>query len=614
MAGKTKLVNRKTDKMVSKNSKKKTQETKSAAKNVVSSTHNSASSTNNSKAVNKSSAQDTSQKDMVQEKIIAGQIQMAKHFKTSTSSSSTSVTKQQEQLQESSSTLVSSSSNSTFNQSSKSQFHQQLSDEVSKNGKIISSIDLVSESAAQEPVFSVPIDVVEYVTSSSGGGMSKMYSSSSMKKSSSSTSQSMMEAITESGTPGTSLNMISGDVGGYIVDVEFKPETVIIRDDSTAMKKHFQQFEKSLNSATEMTSSSSATMSSQFITEESSAVHGTTIKTNKLHESSNSSNNYITSGGSDSVNRDVSSSSSSTQRFNTNTLTAADNVSQSNVGVLSETYEILLPASPMPATTTTTREEKTAHSMNASNTKSTVMSQAQLKSSKNINIQDEYIMSTANDDHTLHTSTTGFDNKLTTDKTTAVASTTSTNKDINKLTSNLTKTDKHVSKMETTTEDSLTKKTQSQSKKEFYDVKTKTWSEFHDGTTVNKKQPAYERLVSQDVDGKCKVTYKKKIYDQRNNRWRIVEEKVVDKAHDNGGFLNEITDDVINTTTTTYTTKVYDSKLGQWKVVDEKSYVDSQAYVPQDIVREIEKDNTDVANITTTTEITKVSKIGVIRS
>lgn len=87
----------------------------------------------------------------------------------------------------------------------------------------------------------------------------------------------------------------------------------------------------------------------------------------------------------------------------------------------------------------------------------------------------------------------------------------------------------------------------------------------------------------------------------------MVEEKTVNNANEK--VFPEIVDDVINTTTTTYTTKIYDSKLGQWKVVDEKSFVDTKAYVPQDIAREIEKDNTDVANITTTTEITKVRVI-----
>lgn len=144
----------------------------------------------------------------------------------------------------------------------------------------------------------------------------------------------------------------------------------------------------------------------------------------------------------------------------------------------------------------------------------------------------------------------------------------------------------------------------------MYDVKTKTWSEYSDGTThgSNKKTPTFERYVSKESDGSTKVTYKKKIYDRRNNRWRVVDERTVDSTHDVG--YPEIVDDVINTTTTTYTTKVYDTKLGKWTVVDEKSYTDTKAFVPNDIAREIEKDNTDVANITTTTEVTKVSGHG----
>ena len=58
---------------------------------------------------------------------------------------------------------------------------------------------------------------------------------------------------------------------------------------------------------------------------------------------------------------------------------------------------------------------------------------------------------------------------------------------------------------------------------------------------------------------------KKKIYDRRNNKWRVVEEKTVNSANEK--VFPEIVDDVINTTTTTYTTKIYDTKSGQWKVV-----------------------------------------------
>lgn len=66
-------------------------------------------------------------------------------------------------------------------------------------------------------------------------------------------------------------------------------------------------------------------------------------------------------------------------------------------------------------------------------------------------------------------------------------------------------------------------------------------------------------------------------------------------------------DDITNMTTTTYQTKIFDSKTNTWKVVDEKSFTDTHTTVPRDIVEEIERDQADVANITTTTEITKVS-------
>jgi len=166
---------------------------------------------------------------------------------------------------------------------------------------------------------------------------------------------------------------------------------------------------------------------------------------------------------------------------------------------------------------------------------------------------------------------------------------------------------KEVSESSILKSSSSSKQSKTSSKKEVYDVKTKTWTEYSDGSSQgpSKSRPTFERYVSKDTDGSSKVTYKKKIYDKRNNRWRVVDERTVDSTADTG--YPEIVDDVINTTRTTYTTKVYDTKLGKWTVVDEKSFTDTKAFVPNDIAREIEKDNTDVANITTTTEVTKVS-------
>lgn len=107
--------------------------------------------------------------------------------------------------------------------------------------------------------------------------------------------------------------------------------------------------------------------------------------------------------------------------------------------------------------------------------------------------------------------------------------------------------------------------------------------------------------------GPTETIYKKKVFDQKTGKWKVVDQKIVKNQDqtDMGNFSN-IIDDVTNVTTTTYITKMFDSKDGKWKVVDEKSFVDERVALPTDIVVELEKDKTDVANITTTTEILKV--------
>ncbi|GBP09461.1 hypothetical protein EVAR_101602_1 [Eumeta japonica] len=86
----------------------------------------------------------------------------AKHYKASTSSTSKSA------ISESSIIKMQSNKESSSKFSSKAQHHhQEMSDEFSSIGNVISSIDLVNESGMQEPVFSVPIDVVDITTSGS---------------------------------------------------------------------------------------------------------------------------------------------------------------------------------------------------------------------------------------------------------------------------------------------------------------------------------------------------------------------------------------------------------------------------------------------------------------
>ena len=143
---------------------------------------------------------------------------------------------------------------------------------------------------------------------------------------------------------------------------------------------------------------------------------------------------------------------------------------------------------------------------------------------------------------------------------------------------------------------------------QVYDNKTKTWKNV-DASTINReKRPSYVRYRSQNSDGSWHTIYKRKMYDEFSKQWRIVDEKVV-SSDDTTRFTDipEMVENSTNMTTTTYTTKVYDTRTGKWTIVDEKSYVDTEsANVTQDIKREIEKDQPDLANVITTTETTKV--------
>lgn len=139
-----------------------------------------------------------------------------------------------------------------------------------------------------------------------------------------------------------------------------------------------------------------------------------------------------------------------------------------------------------------------------------------------------------------------------------------------------------------------------------YDERTKTWLTA-DEKTLKKKRPSIMRYINEAADGTVTTIYKKKMFDRRSGKWRVVEEKVYNNRHAED-HIPEMIDDVTNQTTTTYSTKVFDSRTGTWQVVEEKSFSDTKTEVPRDIVEEIERDHADVANITTTTEITKVGK------
>lgn len=428
----------------------------------------------------------------------------------------------------SSSSLKSSTSSSSS--PSKSQHYQQygLSRDDYRNANIISSIDLL-ESEKKEPIFSVPIDVVEIGT---------IISSSSSKKMMKSSSSELKTSISSS--------------AGQFIEMESSSSA---KAESLNKNQQFAQITSSTDA--KMTSSSSAT--NKYIGAAAAAtddILGYTTKTGS--EIIQSIREDIGGGGGDGS--DIVPTRSSTARGIT---------SSGGINVFNENASTSTSSSYM----TSQQQQQLQQLSNEATNQSSLT-----------NIRDNQERNSS---------------KLSRDSTGKVEKVYRQNENKKDIQSTATTT-----KSSTST---ATATSTSTSKKEVYDAKTKTWTEYDVGknvTTVNKKHPTFERYVSQESDGTYKITYKKKIFDRRNNNWKVIEEKVVDSGHDVG--YPEIVDDVINTTTTTYTTKIYDSKLGKWKVVDEKSYFDSKAFVPNDIAREIEKDNTDVANITTTTEVTKV--------
>lgn len=188
-----------------------------------------------------------------------------------------------------------------------------------------------------------------------------------------------------------------------------------------------------------------------------------------------------------------------------------------------------------------------------------------------------------------------------------------TNKNIDKnattkLISNDRKTlnDKRTSIDKTSRTDtkSMTKTIDEKISQHLYDEKTKTWREV-DEKTIKSKRPSLVRYVSKDNSGKFTTIYKRKLFDKRSGTWKVVDEKIY-KNNNFNEHIPEVIEDVTNVTTTTYTTKVYDTKTNTWRVVDEQTFTDQNTSVPKDIADEIARDQPDIANITTTTELTKV--------
>lgn len=168
--------------------------------------------------------------------------------------------------------------------------------------------------------------------------------------------------------------------------------------------------------------------------------------------------------------------------------------------------------------------------------------------------------------------------------------------------------EKNMSSKKQSSRDEKLVSTSSSETVQVFDNKTKTWKTVDSGAINQQRRPSYMRYRSQNDDGTWHTVYKRKLYDEFSKSWKIVDERVVSSEdHSRMTEIPEMIENATNITTTTYTTKIYDTKTGKWTIVDEKSYVDTEsANVTQDIKREIEKDQPDLANIITTTETTKV--------
>lgn len=185
---------------------------------------------------------------------------------------------------------------------------------------------------------------------------------------------------------------------------------------------------------------------------------------------------------------------------------------------------------------------------------------------------------------------------------TKLSSTSSSSNDLHRKTAreNRTSTDK----TNRTNATSITKTSDEKVSQHLYDEKTKTWREV-DEKTIKSKRPSLIRYVSKDNDGKYTTIYKRKLFDKRSGMWKVVDEKVYRNNNFNE-HIPDVIEDITNITTTTYTTKVFDTKSNTWRVVDEQTFTDRNLTVPKDIADELARDQPDIANITTTTELTKV--------
>lgn len=222
------------------------------------------------------------------------------------------------------------------------------------------------------------------------------------------------------------------------------------------------------------------------------------------------------------------------------------------------------------------------------------------RSSVHKSIRSDHNSPTQNIDSKSVTASTSFiDKNSTVNK--------SSTKDLKKTLDKRTVNDLKVTKLNSTK--SMSETNNQKISQHLYDEKTKSWREV-DEKTIKSKRPSLIRYVSKDNDGKFITIYKRKLFDKRSGTWKVVDEKVY-KNNNFNEHIPEVIEDETNITTTTYTTKVFDNKTNTWRIVDEQTFTDRNTLVPEDIAEEIARDKPDIANITTTTELTKVSEDGI---
>uniref|UniRef100_A0A182F5Y4 Uncharacterized protein n=1 Tax=Anopheles albimanus TaxID=7167 RepID=A0A182F5Y4_ANOAL len=97
---------------------------------------------------------------------------------------------------------------------------------------------------------------------------------------------------------------------------------------------------------------------------------------------------------------------------------------------------------------------------------------------------------------------------------------------------------------------------------------------------------------------------KRKIYDENGRRLNLIDEKIVPKDT----VTADLQDDVTNVTKTSFEAKLFNPTLKRWELVDQKTILekDITTEIPVEIVKELEVERPELANITTTIQLTKV--------